>query len=361
MSRVLLLTSHPIAPPRDSADKEIAYGVAQALSAEHRFVYFGRAGAPRLAGMPGRRIPVLSWTGRPGLAERAQVALAGIVVEQTVDMVHAVLTIGPQFAGYAAARRRLPDRFRRPVLHTVPAIVDASGLDGRDALGPTVAMSESSAASLRNAGFPVVGCVPPAVDLERWLAVPRPTGPAIVMFAGHHGANDGGPDAIRGFRAAALDSGALVLAMRPRGGEDERVEQAALARIGAEAGLRELTVLGVVDDMPALVAKSSLVLMVPRALRGKADVPIIVLEAMATGRPVVVSDLPSFELLGDGVRRVPAGDAAALGRVVGELLGDRDAYDRQVAAGRLALADRFSPLAMAAAYRRLYGEVIRAS
>ena len=151
------------------------------------------------------------------------------------------------------------------MLHTVPAIVDASGLDGRDALGPTVAMSESSAASLDNAGFPVVGCVPPAVDLERWLTVPRPAGPAIVLFAGHHGAHDGGPDAIRGFRAAALDSGALVLAMRPRGGEDERVEKAALARIGAEEGVRELTVLGVVEDMPALVATSSLVLMVPRA------------------------------------------------------------------------------------------------
>ena len=108
MSRVLLLTSHPIAPPRDSADKEIAYGVAHALSAEHRFVYFGRA---ELRDWPACRASGSQWChGRVGPASRSAPKwhLAGIVAEQTVDIVHAVLTIGPQFAGYAAARRLTP-------------------------------------------------------------------------------------------------------------------------------------------------------------------------------------------------------------------------------------------------------------
>lgn len=54
--------------------------------------------------------------------------------------------------------------------------------------------------------------------------------------------------------------------------------------------------------------------------------PIVVLEAMALGRPIVASDLEGpREQLGDAARYVAATDADALGRAVGELVGDREA------------------------------------
>jgi glycosyltransferase involved in cell wall biosynthesis len=54
------------------------------------------------------------------------------------------------------------------------------------------------------------------------------------------------------------------------------------------AGITEVVVRGRTRDMPAAVAGLDVLLLPARHLHGKADNPLTVLEAMATGRPVVV-------------------------------------------------------------------------
>jgi glycosyltransferase involved in cell wall biosynthesis len=78
----------------------------------------------------------------------------------------------------------------------------------------------------------------------------------------------------------------------------------------------------------------------------------VALEAMACGRPVVVTDTPGMRDYVDDGRTgvlVPAGDAAAMARAVGGLLDDPDRADAMGAAGRAVLERRFTTRTQSAA------------
>jgi glycosyltransferase involved in cell wall biosynthesis len=111
--------------------------------------------------------------------------------------------------------------------------------------------------------------------------------------------------------------------------------------------------------MPSLIRDATVVVLPARTLAGKADLPLVVLEAMAAGRPVVVSRLPSLAALGDAVTSVPPGSPAALGRAVAGLLDTPARWLAMAAAGRRAVEARFCEQAMAASYARLYAELSR--
>lgn len=361
MTRVLLLTSHPLSPPWDSADKQLAAAVARHVPGV-RFCVLDRLGA-RAGGLGDWRLPVWSPSGQPGRLAHAQVAALGLAAEPAVDLVHAVVTIGPGFGRLARWHRRLPARLRRPVLHTAPGVTDPSALASAVPLGPTVALSEATAARLRDAGFGDVRVVAPGIPLERWPMWRRPAGgPPMVLFAGHHDPGGGAEEALRGMAAACAGTplrARLVLAMRSRPGQDARREAARLEGLAGALGLPDVRVLGHVADMPSLIREATLVVLPARTLAGKADLPLVVLEAMAAGRPVVISRLPSLAALGDAVTSVPPGSAAELGRAVAGLLDAPARWRAMAAAGRRAVEERFSERAMAASYARLYAEMHR--
>jgi glycosyltransferase involved in cell wall biosynthesis len=87
--------------------------------------------------------------------------------------------------------------------------------------------------------------------------------------------------------------------------------------------------------------------------------PLKAFEAMAAGRPIVASDLPSSrEVLrhGENALLVPPGDASALGAAVGTLLGDLALAER-LARAAFAAAPAYSWEARARALAGLFAEV----
>jgi glycosyltransferase involved in cell wall biosynthesis len=92
------------------------------------------------------------------------------------------------------------------------------------------------------------------------------------------------------------------------------------------------------------------------------SLPLVVLEAMAAGTPVVASDLSGIpEAVQDSVtgRLFRPGDAAALAAVLGELDADRDVLARLGASARSVWAERFSVTAMAAGCLALFERLTR--
>ena len=306
--QVLLMTSHPL-DARDGADKELSLAVAQGMPGTE-FTWFGRMGARATEPMSGgRRLPLASLTGMPGVSERVQAAALALAYERRVDLVHAVVTIGPRFAQYVRLRERVLGPRRRPAVHTVPAVADPGGLRGAPSLGTTVALSATTQQALLDAGYPDVRLVPPGIDLSRWQRSPRPVRtPPVVAFAGHYDADGGLWDTVTALGALRSSGTPVqgVFLMRPRPGEDERREGRDLVRRAREAGLEDVVVHGRTRDMPAMLATVDVLVLPARDLGGKADVPLTVLEAMASGRPTVVTDLPQLASLGDAVTRVAA-------------------------------------------------------
>jgi glycosyltransferase involved in cell wall biosynthesis len=106
-------------------------------------------------------------------------------------------------------------------------------------------------------------------------------------------------------------------------------------RRAAELGLPpgRVRILGRVtdEDLAVLLARAT-VLVVPSRAEGFG---LPVLEGMAAGVPVVTSDDPALLEVGDGATRTaPVGDAPALARLLGEVVGGPEIRAEMVAAGR---------------------------
>jgi glycosyltransferase involved in cell wall biosynthesis len=292
------------------------------------------------------------------LLEGAQVAAWTPLLTRSVDLVHAVLTIGPRYAAWS--RSRLAPR-RRPVIVTVPGVVSPECLVGARPLGVTVALSEATADLLRQTGHPDVRVIPPGIDLTRWSWNPRRPGPRpVLFFAGHTDRYGGVPEAIE---AAARVQRAglpvrLVLGLRARPGQSEVRELAAAEAAARSAGLDQVEVHGRIENMRQAIADADVVLFTPERLAGgKADIPFVVLEALATGRPAVVTRLPQLVDLTGIVDQVPVRAPADAAAAISRLLSVPALWEERARSGRAAVEQRFSTTRMCESYARLYEEL----
>ena len=161
------------------------------------------------------------------------------------------------------------------------------------------------------------------VDLERFQPRPDPAGPPVITFVGRLVANKGPEvllDASELLRRADIDHRVVVVGAGPL-----------RPRLAASAAGRRLPVhfVGHCDDVAPWLAASHVVVR-PSFTEG---MPLAVLEAMASRRCVVASDIPAHrELLaaGGGLLHRP-GDPDDLARALLLVIGDPDRRERHAA------------------------------
>jgi glycosyltransferase involved in cell wall biosynthesis len=185
----------------------------------------------------------------------------------------------------------------------------------------------------------VAEAVPPradVVDIRKCLGLSP--GTRLIVGAGPLEPHKGFVDAIWTFHILKYVYADLHLVIVGAGSHRPRCELAARdGRTGA------VHFLGPRDEVPALLAQADVV-WVPSLVEGGVNVT---LEAMAAGRPVVVSDLPGLaEIVDDGRTGLlaGAGDKAGLARQTRRLLEDADLRERLGQAARIEAQTRFSVL-----------------
>lgn len=144
-----------------------------------------------------------------------------------------------------------------------------------------------------------------------------------------------------------------VLRIAGDGEHRERLERKA-AELGLESSVVFLGTCGAARVRALLEGAAALV--VPSTYEG---MPLVVLEAMEAGVPVVasrVSGIPEVVVDGGTGWLVPPEDPAALAGALAEVLADPDEARRRGEAGRKRIEERYRPAAAAAAWR---AEVIR--
>ncbi|MGY1914992.1 glycosyltransferase family 4 protein [Blastococcus sp. SYSU DS0973] len=244
---------------------------------------------------------------------------------------------------------------------TVPGVVSSGALVDSRPADVAVAFSEKTATWLTSAGYPDVRVVPPGVDLERWRREPRQTNDRpVLFFAGHTSQNGGIREAIE--VAARVEASGrsvhLLAAMRTRRGQQTGEELAAVASMARAAGLTSVEVHGRVHSMPALVRRADVVLFVPPVLEGgKADLPLVVLEALAAGRPAVTTQLPQMRALSSITDQVPVGQLDRAAEAVCALLQDPGLWERRADLGRQTVERDYSWARMCRTYLELYEEL----
>lgn len=138
---------------------------------------------------------------------------------------------------------------------------------------------------------------------------------------------------------------------------DGEMRPAVEERVG-ELGVEDVHFLGARRDVPALIALSDLLI-----LPSSADaMPMVVIEAMALGTPIVGSDVGDVkDMLGsDGGICLPAADKDAFVTAIGALIDDPAERERLGAAARIR-SDAFDSSAMVSEYETLFKNACRRS
>lgn len=364
------MVSKPVAPPWNDSSKNLVRDLASAMRRHVPVVMQARGRAHAL----GRAESAAVYGGAPGgfapaLADQARV-LTRLLASRGEPIFHFFFAPNPKTSAVGRLASALR---RRRTVHTVcSAPREGQPLDRVLFADRTVVLSKLTEARFLAGGFPrerLVRIAPAVPALEPLSGDARAATrasleipPSAVMFL-YAGDLEMGGGARRVVDAAlALDGTNAVVVMACRrktaaAADEERALRAKVSACNAEARFRWI---GETSAILALVGASDALLLPSTDLYAKMDYPLVVLEAMALGRPAVVAEgTPAAELaeLG-GVVAVPAGEGA-LRSTMERLAGDEAEREALGALGRAVARERLSPRAMAAAYESLYDELAR--
>ncbi len=372
MAHRVLFVSKPIAPPWHDGSKNLVRDVAANLTRAEPTV-MTTPGAPRI----GPRVnseAIYTDPGRfsPALLSNARV-LRRLALGDPHDLWHFVFAPNPasSTAAMIAKRVRAAAGWDGPVIQTVASAPRSFDGIGRWLFGDVVVvLSEWTRGRLIGSGvrgkairvIPPCAAAPDPPDDAR-IAATRArydlgAGP-VILYPGDLEVSRGAETVAGAIPRVlkAVPEATIVFACRPKtrgaaAAKDELLGALAAARVDSRTRL-----VGEIDDMPALLAASSVIAFPVDDLYGKVDVPLVLLEAMSLGIPLVACKDGPLETLAP-LRMVPPGDADALAdellRVVLSKSAARDAGDQ----GRALYHEKFRPFVVAAAYDDLYEDVL---
>lgn len=379
MPKRVLFVSKPIGPPFHDGTKCLVRDVALNLTRYEAQIMvppgdlgLGYPPGPDHPGVTPARVYANSGSYAPALAANAR-AMAFLAVRARAELWHFVFAPNPRASVMARVARVLR---RAKVVQTVasPPRHFTAGLFFGDVI---VAQSNWTASRIvRALGDGPMSLPPWAARTPLIRVIPPPVGP---LTAGNARAADAvarslglpasapvfvypgdlevstGAETVAGAVepiVRALPSAVVVFACRPKTAEAPRIEAGLRARLdpGNVRFAREI-------DLPALLARTTAVLFPVDDLYGKVDLPISLLEAMRLGVPVVALDAGPLADLKESVQ-VPARDSHALAGAAIRLWKDPGLRENLVREGRLAVARRYDASVVAAAYERVYDEVL---
>ena len=195
------------------------------------------------------------------------------------------------------------------------------------------------------------------VDIQRFQPQPESPGPPVVLFAGRLLWAKG----IRDFVAVARMMHEAGVAARfqiagyPEAGNPATVDEAQLL---AWQGEQIVEYLGAVEDMPALIAASHIVCLPSQYGEG---IPAILLEAAASGRALVTTDIPGCrEIAREGInaRLITPGNREELYGALLQLIEQPQLRIEMGAQGREIAVNEFSQEQVFRETLALYQEIL---
>lgn len=304
------------------------------------------------------------------LLARAYLDARGVRNGHAFDLIHG-------HSGYAhlsALTRVLKRELGVPALHTLYVPITDRLNDSRSRLlawkaplrrmlggiDRVIAISENIRDSVERIGLSPtdVTVVPPAVRQcrsvtreereERRLELGLGDDEPMVLFVGNLTAAKGFDLVIRAFSEALHSVPKAKLVHTTETGpshHDSRLGQIE-RQLERQIPPERRTGLGIVDDMPGLLAASDLFVLPFRETAGPMDYPMALLEAMAAGTAVlttVIGGIPEIVRDGQNGVMVPPDDAAALGRAMVDLLSNDDRRRDIGDSAREEIRRRFGP------------------
>lgn len=371
----VLFISKPIAPPFQDGSKCLVRDIATRLERARPMVLTTR-GAPALPGVDSTKVvaqlPIYSNSGRhaPSLAENLRAA-AWLLTRSRADLWHFVFAPNPRTSEVG---RWLSRARNRRVVQTIASPPKRFERMARLLFGDiVVAQSDWTAAHVRAAcereGTPVpdLRVIPPPVPelltrsrdagLSARARLDIPTDAPLFVYPGDLEFSSGGRTSLEIARAlsARMPEAVVLFAYRRK---TESAEAAADAlRRAAPSNTRFAATL---PDVLALIATASAVIFPVDELFGKVDLPIVLLEAMVLGVPVLALGAgPLVEL--QGAELLSSLDAGAWVEALVRLTWGGPQRAERIEAQRVGTLARSAAARVARQYEDLYFELANRS
>jgi len=204
-----------------------------------------------------------------------------------------------------------------------------------------VAVSQAAADTLRQATGASSTVLFNGFSIERFRSGERPARPTV-LFVGRDEERKGLNVLLQAHRATPEAYDIIAVG---------RGTVEAVARAGNPAGVRAL---GPVDDETKRTLLGSVSALVAPSLHGE-SFGLILIEAMASGTPVVASDIEGYRLASQGHAHLfAAGDSDALNRAIAAAVS----VNEEVRVGLRQHAESFSMVSLVDAYESIYTETI---
>jgi len=363
----ILYVSKAVAPPWNDSSKNLVRDVAWGMR-RHRPVVMVRG--PEDSAPPAGSVEVIYNADAGGFAlslmDQARV-MRRLMTGRRCDLWHFFFAPNPKSSRAGA----FASRFRSvPTVQTVCS-APQEGLDLSKALFAdcTVVLSERTRERFLAEGVAEdrVRAIPPGIaQLEPLSAEERsqarrafglPTSEAIVVYPGDLEFGGGAELVVESLRGMPANVH-LVMACRTKTERAMNVEKRLREVVKAAGSEGRVTWVGETHEIHRLLGAADVVLLPSQSLYAKMDYPLVLLEAMSLGVPVLVTEgTPAEELVDHGVGVVPFDSDALLGGL-GPLLDSDEARVAAGEAGRAAVASRFSREALSAAYEELYDDLL---
>jgi Glycosyl transferases group 1 len=182
----------------------------------------------------------------------------------------------------------------------------------------------------------------------------------VVVYAGDLEFGCGADLAIEGHRglAASLDA-QLVMACRAKTPQAKEREKVLRSKVVAQGQGERVTWLGETPRIHDILAAADVVTLPTDTLYAKMDMPLVLVEAMAMGRAVIVGEgTPAVELTEGGAAVAVPTRAEAVVEATQRLLEDPAARDALGARAHVAATERYGAPRMAVEYEKLYDDLV---
>jgi phosphatidylinositol alpha-1,6-mannosyltransferase len=370
MDSTILMVTRPIVPPWNEGSKNTAWQIAKRAT-RHRFrLMTAHTVTPPAAS------PLVSW---------AQVySQAKFTFHQKIRLFWWLLRGDKEAEIYhflfvptkitSLLLSKIVNRHKRTI-QTVPSLY-TDNLSPKEAQAlffaeRVVVISEHTAQKLRGLGVKQVVRISAGVDIDSFFPYPNrdglrkqfglPANKPIAIFSGELsrlGSIELLLDIIPTLVATNSDLH-IVLASPirlPLDVQRRKQAQQTIQQLGLEANVHFI---GEVDDFPALLNACDMYLFPVSRMTGKIDTPLTLLEAMACGLPVIVTNIsPLNEVVNREVGfAIPSGSSDAFGQAILQLAEEPNRRQQLGQSATTLVQKHYSVQKMVEAYEALYDEL----
>lgn len=306
MSKKILLATRPLVPPWDEASKNFAYFLGKTVH-DHALTLLTTQ--TPLVGLPEsvHQEPIFR-SGHFDIGAKLSLFSYLRTARKEFDITHYLFTPTKQ-------NTRLIRWFARPsgkTLQTVATLRDdlysPRALKSLLFADHTIVYTDRSKEKLTALGFAHVTRIYPGIDLEHFS--PQPKNQAlltglgltpehfVVIYPGEYvrlGATDMLTETfLRYFQEHPETNLRFVFACRIKNEADRKKKEEVHQKFAKAELLDYIAFSDTITDMVGLYNTADVVIFPVGNLRGKFDVPLVIIEAYACGKPVILSDLPEF-------------------------------------------------------------------